>query len=208
MKNKIISIVLLASIVVIAIVVFKPADKKEFTKDDVTKISTALKSKLKQIEGLQQVRQKRPSAQVNENKLVMKNPHPDLELTDQQSIIGVIYKKPDSTWFFKAKNSKDKIDAISASFKNYFVDQLKFNPQNQPIFSHIPDSMKAENTSPMRVATYKLGEVEVSVSKLSGQQDVYANVRRWMKQVGLDDSSKISLNFSEDKKTITVKMPR
>jgi hypothetical protein len=130
------------------------------------------------------------------------------EGSSQQSIIGVIYKKPNSTWFFKAKDTKERIDEISASFKNYFVDQLKFDEDNRPIFSHIPESMNAANTSNMRVATYMLAGVEISVSQLGGQQDVFSNVQRWMGQIGLDDSSAIQLDFKDDKKTILVKMPR
>lgn len=212
MKNKIINLLLLASIVVIALFVFNQQEEKEYDREDIANISKVFKKKL-EFARQEHERPVKPKA-------AFKSPHPKIDKSrsnrvdnidasrSRPSIIGVIYQKSDATWFIKAKDSSDNINTISASFKNYFVDQLKFDQQNHPIFSHIPDGMKAENTSSMRVATFKIGEVEVSVSKLSGQQDVYANVRRWMNQVGITDDSEINLNFSDDKKTIMVKMPR
>lgn len=195
MKNTIISIALLASIVLVGYLVFKPQEMKQHNQQEMENISKAIAN---------QFVREQPTA-------ATKPPMSKSAVTEgssQQSIIGVIYKKPNSTWFFKAKDTKERIDEISASFKNYFVDQLKFDEDNRPIFSHIPESMNAANTSNMRVATYMLAGVEISVSQLGGQQDVFSNVQRWMGQIGLDDSSAIQLDFKDDKKTILVKMPR
>jgi len=60
----------------------------------------------------------------------------------------------------------------------------------------------------MRVATYMLDGVEISVSRLSGQQNVFANVQRWMRQIGMTDNSAIQLDFKDNKKTIYVRLPR
>ena len=217
MKNKILNVFFLVAIALIAFVVFKPAEKIEYSKDDIAKISKVFKNKFKQIEEKQieekrRAEQKQRSTQKGINTISAENPHPDLkkidiQQTDRQSILAAIYKKSNFTWFFKVKDSSDNIKTISANFKNYFVDQLKFDDKEQPIFSHIPDSMQTENTSTMRVATFKIGEVEVSVSKLAGQQDVSANIQRWMRQIGLQDSSKVDIIYSDNKQKIIVTMP-
>jgi hypothetical protein len=198
MKNTIIKLSLFASIVLIAFLVLKPIEQKKHTEQEMANISKAFSEKFSQTEKNQAPQAKKPAATAD-SKPMSEN---------QQSIIGVIYKQPDATWFIKAKDAKQKIETVSASFKNYFIEQLKFDEQHQPDFSHIPDSMKTTNKSSMRVATFMLGEVEISVSRLAGQQDVFANVKRWMRQIGLDDTSPIQLDFSDDKKTIIVRMPK
>ena len=64
----------------------------------------------------------------------------------------------------------------------------------------------------LKLGFYSLGRclfvVEISISRLAGDQDVFANVQRWMKQIGLDDSTPIQLDISDDKKTIFVRMPK
>jgi len=204
MKKILVTLFLLTSIVVIALLVLQPIEQKKHTEQEMANISNAFAEKYSQAQKEQEQAQQsvRPAdRQVTEkdNKAIAQNP---------VTIIGVIYKQPEATWFIKAKDSKQKIDTISASFKNYFIEQLKFDENHQPIFSHIPDTMKTANKSSMRVATYLIGDVEISVSKLAGQQDVFANVKRWMGQVGLDDDSAIQMDFSDDKKTIIVRMPR
>ncbi len=198
MKNTLIKLSLFASIVLIAFLVLKPVEQKKHTEQEMANISKAFSEKFSQAEKSQTPQAKKPAATTDSKPMS----------ESQQSIIGVIYKQPDATWFIKAKDAKQKIETVSASFKNYFIEQLKFDEQHQPDFSHIPDSMKTANKSTMRVATFILGEVEISVSRLAGQQDVFANVKRWMKQIGLDDNSPIQLDFSDDKKTIIVRMPR
>jgi len=205
MQIKITTLLFLASIALIAYLVLQAKEQKIHTPQEMANISKAFEEKFAQIE------KKRTS---KTNKSIMPKDHPATNTNKpkkaitQQSILGVIYKKPQATWFFKAKDSKEKIATISASFKNYFVDQLKFDDKHQPDFSHIPDSMKTENKSSMRVATFLIGDVEVSVSRLAGQQDVFANVQRWMRQIGLDDSSAVHLDFKDDKKTIIVRLPK
>lgn len=198
MNHKIITALLLIGVAVIAFIVLKPVEQKDYSSEDIANISKALDSKFEQM-GTQSH---------FGDKFKLDNPHSETIIESSQGVIGVIYKKQKFTWFFKAKDSKQKIDAITESFKMYFIDQLEFDKNEQPILSHIPDSMKALNTSKMRTATFKINDVEVTVSQLSGQQDVYANVRRWMTQIGLTNNSKINLKFMDDKKTIFVKMPR
>ncbi len=200
--NKSIKVFFLVMIALIAYLVIQPQPTKQHSKQEINNMSAALSQKL----------MNKNKAHANANNSNTKPPQSvtqkETATNTQLSIIGVIYKKSDATWFFKAKDSKEKINTISASFKNYFVDQLKFSQEQQPDFSHIPNSMRAENKSSMRVATFIIGDVEVSVSRLAGQQDVFANVQRWMKQIKLNDNSPIQLDFSDDKQTIFVRMPR
>lgn len=202
MKNIAIKLPLLISIIVIALLILQPVEEKTHSEQEMANISKAFSEKFSEAQEDQAKQTTKPAT-----KQITKR---DNQVSDQnpQTIIGVIYKHPGATWFFKAKDSKQKIDTISASFKNYFVEQLKFDENHQPIFSHIPDTMKTTNKSSMRIATYMIGDVEISVSKLAGQQDVFANVKRWMRQIGLDENSPIQLDFSDDKKTIIVRMPR
>ena len=198
MNQKIITALLLIGVVIIVFIVLKPTEEKTYSSEDIANISKALEDKFEQIGTQRHIG----------DKFKLDNPHSKTIIDSSQGIIGVIYKKNNTTWFFKAKDSKQKVDSITKDFKMYFIDQLKFDVNEQPILSHIPELMRAKNTSRMREATFRINEVEVSVSQLSGQQDVYANVRRWMTQIGLTNSSKINLNFMDDKKTIFVKMPR
>ena len=197
MKNTLVKLGILASIVAIGFLVFQPIEQKQHTEQEMQNMSKAFSKKIAQIQ--------QSNTPPTTTKPVSKETDPK---SNQQSIIGVIYKKPGTTWFFKAKDSQERINSISARLKNYFVDQLRFDENHQPILTHIPDSMKAANTSSMRVATYMLAGVEISVSQLSGQQDVFANVKRWMRQIGLTENSPIQLDFKDDKKTILVKMPK
>lgn len=198
MKNIIIKLLLLSSIAVIAFLVLQPKVQKKHTQQEMENISKAFSEEFAQVD-------KKRAEKTSRETVAKKSTG---EKSIQQSIIGVIYKQPQTTWFIKVKDTKEKIDTISASFKNYFIDQMVFNKNHQPDFSHIPTSMRTENKSSMRYATFLIGDVEVSVSQLAGQQDVFANVKRWMRQIGLNDDSKIQIDFRDDKKTIIVKMPR
>ena len=195
MKNILIKLLLLSSMLIIAAIILQPKEEKTHTEQEMANISKAFSEKFAQA---------KKRSQSEQNTQGVNTPTKG----NGQSIIGVIYKQPQATWFFKAKDSKEKIATISASFKNYFIDQLKFDKNHQPDFSHIPDDMKTENKSSMRVATFLIGDVEISVSRLAGQQDVFANVKRWMKQIGLNDNSPIHLDFKDDKKTIIVRLPK
>jgi len=197
MKYSIVKLLLLASLVLIIFLVLQSKEKKAYSQQEVETISKTLGSTFSH----------------NRNKAAKEatKAHKQTKTkvaADQQSILAVIYKKTEATWFFKAKNSVKNINKISASFKNYFIDQLKFDQQEQPIFSHIPESMTTTNQSNMRVATFIIEGVEISVSQLSGQQDTFANVKRWMGQIGLDDNAPIHLDFQDDRKTIIVKLPK
>jgi hypothetical protein len=202
MKRKLINLFLLLSLVAIAFLILKPAEHQPVSEQQMENIAQAISDEFSRAASQQAKRaatQPRVASNTSSNQPNVGN---------QQSIIGAIYKKTNTTWFFKAKASADKINSISPTFKNYFVDQLKFDQDEQPILSHIPESMRAANTSSMRVATFRIAGVEVSVTQLSGNQDVYANVQRWMKQIGLTDIEKIQLDFKDNKNTILVKMPK
>ena len=213
MNQSLIKILLLLSIALIAYLVFQPTEKKQHSQQEMDNISKAFTNQYvtdKKQSSMQSPHPttSSPTAAMTNNQSSTTSNQQQGASTTQQSIIGVIYKKPGVTWFFKAKDNSQRIDDISASFKNYFIDQLKFDGDEQPILTHIPESMKAANTSSMRLATNMIAGVEVSVSKLAGQQDVFANVQRWMRQIGLDSSAPVQIDFKDNNKTIWIKMPK
>jgi len=198
MNYSVVKFLLIASIIGITLFVIQPKEKKAYSQQEVETISKTFANKFNH---------DRNRAATKETSKAHKNQEPEMT-ADQQSILAVIYKKPETTWFFKAKDSVKNINKISASFKNYFIDQLKFDQHQQPILSHIPESMATTSQSSMRVATFMIEDVEISVSQLSGQQDTFANIKRWMGQIGLDDNAPIHLDFQDDRKTIIVKLPK
>lgn len=153
-----------------------------------------------------QMRESQSQAQPSNSK--SNSPESNVEDQNSQAIIGIIYNKPASTWFIKAKDSKSRIESISASFTQYFLTELKFNSDHQPDFSHLPKGSKITSTSSMRFATFIINGVEISVINLPGKQDTFSNIKRWMGQVGLNDESPISMKFFDNKSTIFVKMPK
>ena len=195
MNPKLINILLLLALAAIAFLVLKPAPLEPISEKEMANISNGISKEFS-----------RAAAQRKPKTIPMDEQSETNSA--QQAIIGAIYKKSNTTWFFKAKDNAAKIEGISATFKNYFVDQLKFDDDEQPILSHIPESMHAANVSSMRVATFRIAGVEVSVTQLAGNQDVLANVSRWMKQIGLSEDSPIQIDYRDNKNTILVKMPQ
>ena len=197
MPNYLVRIILIIAILAVAVLVFQPRESKQYSQQELANISAAMNGAID--EAVQKARAQRQAAAAAAPATPETN-------SGKQSIIGVIYKKSNTTWFFKAKDSSERIGLISPSFKNYFVDQLKFDSDQKPILSHIPESMRAANTSSMREATFMLEGVEISVSQLGGQQDVNANVVRWMNQLGLKSSERVVLDYRDDKNTVLVMM--
>jgi hypothetical protein len=196
MKNKLVSLLLMVAIVLIGYLVLKPIEQKDYSQQEIDNISNAFAKTFDEAR----------KRNLEKTKASKKKPPTQADTPFQQSIIAVIYRRPQMTWFIKAKDSKENIDTISSSFKNYFIDQMNFDSNQQPDFSHIPDSMKTQNTSSMRVATFLIGEVEISVSQLAGEQDLSANIERWKRQIGAKQDSAVQTTFQDDKKTVIVYM--
>ena len=197
MPNYLVKIILIIAVIAVAVLVFQPRESKNYSQQEMANISAAMNGAID--EAVKKAREQCQAAAAASSTKPKAN-------SGKQSIIGVIYKKEETTWFFKAKDSSERIGLISPSFKNYFVDQLKFDSDQRPILSHIPESMRAANTSSMREATFMLEGVEISVSQLAGQQDVNANVIRWMNQLGLKSSERVILDYRDDKNTVLVMM--
>jgi len=208
MKYTIVKILLAISILLITYLIIQPKEKKSYNQQEMKNIakgtSQIFENAKKKAQKSNQVSTPQSSAPTT-NKTSSNNQEVG---ATQQSILAVIYKKSNSTWFIKAKSSVEKINQINDRFNQLFVEELKFSSQEEPDLSHIPEEMKVAGASSMRVATYSLEGVEISISRLAGQQDTFANVKRWMGQVGLDDNSSINIDFKNDRKTIIVKMPK
>lgn len=214
MKNALIKTGLFLSIAVIAFLVLQPIESKKHSQKEMDNISKAFSETFSQINAQREAAQAstKQAAQpniLNDNQNGNQDDNQKAnQNNNQQAILGVIYKQPDATWFFKAKDSNERIHSISARFKNYFIDQLKFDQNNQPILTHIPESMNMAKKSAMRFATFHIEGVEISVIKLGGQQDTFANIKRWMKQINITEKTPIRLDFKNNKKTIIVRMPK
>ncbi|WP_444995594.1 hypothetical protein [Aliikangiella sp. IMCC44359] len=126
--------------------------------------------------------------------------------SNSQSIMAVIYKKPDTTWFIKAKGLTAKIDQQSATFSQLFLTELKFDNNQQPDFSHIPESYRSQSSQTMRVATFNLNGLEVSVTKLTGSQNIPANIARWRNQLSLPKDAPEFVKYQDNNQTILVRL--
>jgi len=200
MKKPLFYLIIIISTLLIGFLIFGSNDHKPLNQQEIQKLSQSFGNKFSEMRETQQ-KQKPNTSNNNQAEPIIEN-----ETT--QAIIGLIYKKQASTWFIKAKDSQKRISNIADKFEQYFLTELKFNEDQQPDFSHLPQNSKMASTSSMRYATFMIDGVEVSVINLPGKQDVFSNVKRWMKQIGLNDESPISMKFSDNKNTIFVKMPK
>ncbi|PHS16820.1 MAG: hypothetical protein COA86_11180 [Kangiella sp.] len=192
------------STLLIAYLIFGQNDKTPISEQQIQQLSKTFGDKFAQMRDSQQNTSTTPQPPQQ----IQNTVNASEDGVSVQAILGIIYKKPTSTWFIKAKDNKNRIEAISVKFKQYFLTELKFDSDQQPDFSHLPEGSKIASTSSMRFATFIIDGVEISVINLPGKQDVFSNVKRWMGQVGLNDKSPISMEFLDDKKTILVKMPK
>jgi len=123
-----------------------------------------------------------------------------------ESIMAIIYQKPAATWFIKARGLTQMMDQRAAEFNHLFLDQLTFDDNNQPDFSHVPQDYARPSTQAMRVATFDLKGLEVSVTQLSGTQDIQANIARWKRQLELPANAKAFVKFQDNNNTVLVRL--
>ncbi len=126
--------------------------------------------------------------------------------TISETIVAIIYKKSDTTWFIKARNNNEIINRNLPEFTRLFLEQLKFDSSEQPDFSHIPESYRKISDKPMRVATFDVNGLEISVAKLPGNQDVQQNIQRWRRQLSLTKEAPEFVKYQDNNKTILVKL--
>ena len=122
-----------------------------------------------------------------------------------ESIMAIIYRKPDATWFIKARGKTDLVNQQAVEFSKLFLDEMQFE-KNQPVFSHIPDDYLSGSGESMRVATFNLNGLEVSVTKLGPNQDVQANILRWRRQLNLPDNTPEFVKFQDNNNTVLVRL--
>lgn len=122
------------------------------------------------------------------------------------SILAVIYKKANATWFIKARAKTALIEQQTAEFNRLFHEQMQFDENQQADLSHIPSRYRVQSEQSMRIATFNLNGVEVAVSRLSGSQDIQANIQRWRNQLGLAPSSPSLIKYQDDNNTILVRL--
>lgn len=126
-----------------------------------------------------------------------------------QTIMAVIYLKPDATWFIKAQGETTLVDQMAKIFSRLFLQNLTFKVANaisQPDFSHIPSEYRSTSKQSMRFATFNLNGLDVSVTKLGANQDVTANITRWKKQLGLAVDAPEFVKYQDNKQTVLVRL--
>ena len=201
MKNKLIKYLPVLGLIIIGYIIFKSNEIQNYGQQEIKNISNAFG------QVFEHARQKATSQPRNTSQQQNQTARDTSDIKTQQAIIAVIYKKTNATWFIKGIASVDKINKIEEQFAQLFINQLKFDANENPLLNHIPENFRATNSSSMRFASYNIEGVDISVSRLEGQQDTYANVKRWMKQIGLEDNANIKMDIIEGNQTIFVKMP-
>ena len=123
-----------------------------------------------------------------------------------ESIMAIIYQKAGTTWFIKARGLTSLIDQHAAEFSHLFLDKMQFSEDGQPDFSHVPSNYQKASVQAMRVATFDLKGLEVSVTRLGGNQDVQANIQRWRRQLSLPQNAPEFVKFLDNKQTVLVRL--
>ncbi|MET1256526.1 hypothetical protein [Aliikangiella maris] len=131
---------------------------------------------------------------------------PAASSSNEESIIAVIYIREQETWFFKARGLTSKVDEESGEFARLFLDELQFDSNQQPILSHIPKKYQSHSSEAMRLATYNINGLEVSLSTLPGQQNVTANITRWKRQLSLPPNAEEFVKFQDNERTVLVRL--
>lgn len=126
--------------------------------------------------------------------------------SQQESMIAIIYNRPDETWFFKARGLSSLVDQRSEEFSQLFLDQLTWDDKGEPSLSHVPSEYQQGSTAAMRFATFNMKGLEVSVTRLAGQQSIEANITRWKRQLSLPANAPQFVKFENNKQTVLVRL--
>lgn len=193
MKNK---ILILLSFVLLFFVVFMliKKDKGSITEIQVKNLGKAVDAAFQQ----------RPNSNGSQNSNQSDNLNQPQNNTE--TIMAIIYKKPQATWFIKARGNSQLVDKKSAEFSQLFLDQLTFNDNHTPNFDHVPQKYQSGSNQAMRVATFNLDGLEVSVIKLSGTQDIQANIVRWKNQLNLAADAPAFVKYQDNNNTVLVRI--
>ncbi|MCA9213714.1 MAG: hypothetical protein KDB27_11640, partial [Planctomycetales bacterium] len=107
-------------------------------------------------------------------------------------MLAAIIPNGDRAWFIKAMDAVENVAPIADSF-GPFVESIKFKDDGTPEWMLPEGWSAAPNSSSMRFATLKAGDVDVSISFLGYSPPLNGyllmNINRWRGQVGLDDVS-------------------
>ncbi|TQV74721.1 hypothetical protein FLL45_07095 [Aliikangiella marina] len=185
MKNKL--PVLLSFIALFAVVAFLIRfDPDPITDQEVANLSQAIDTVFASREQAQNNTQSNPAT------------------ANLESIMAIIYRRPDATWFIKARGKTDLVNQQAVEFNRLFVDELKFT--DKPDFSHIPKDYLSGSNEQMRIATFNLNGLEVSVTRLGANQDVESNIQRWRGQLNMPESTPQFVKFLDNNNTVLVRL--
>lgn len=128
------------------------------------------------------------------------------KVADGNTIMAIIYKKPNATWFIKAKSQISLMNQQAKTFSQLFLQELKFNNNHIPDFSHIPKEYQWSSQQAMRFASFNLNGVDVSVTQLGPNQDVTSNVNRWKGQLGLANDAPGFVKYQDNDQTVLIRL--
>ena len=103
------------------------------------------------------------------------------------AIFAAIFEREDATWFLKLTGPLEEVQK-QADNLIAVIGEHSFSAEGNLTFTSPKDWQSAQGSA-MRYASYKSGNIDISVSKLGPKQDLDANVNRWKGQIGLSSTS-------------------
>ena len=140
----------------------------------------------------------------NSREQAQKNSQANSVNPNLESIMAIIYRRPDATWFIKSRGKTDLVNQQAVEFNRLFVDEMKLT--DKPDFSHIPDKYLSGSSESMRIATFNLNGLEVSVTKLGPNQDIESNITRWRGQLNMPANTGQFVKFLDNDNTVLVRL--
>ncbi|WDE96770.1 hypothetical protein PQO03_02195 [Lentisphaera profundi] len=106
------------------------------------------------------------------------------------AIMAAIIERPDATWFLKLIGPDEEV-RNQANNIIQVIGAHSFDENNMLKYDVPADWKEVQSSSSMRIASYKSGQVDISLIKLGPNQNIDANVARWKGQVGISADAKL-----------------
>jgi hypothetical protein len=125
---------------------------------------------------------------------------------EKTRLVGVIYPHGPQTWFFKLMGPESAFEGVLDPF-DAFVQSVRFTDKpDAPVTWTLPEGWKAEPPGDKVYAAFRIPDkalkLTVSVLPKKEEGEVFYNVNRWRKQLGLDEVSEAGLEALKKDKSI------